>query len=132
MLLPAAFQDKDRPCALGARVERQVSPKADPIRDFERHSHDLPYVHEAKRVLRESWEANLAAKRSRTDIKADLDGLDGLLARIAILNARYEQMEEMRLWHDWAQRIDSTLEWPTIDAPAVTVGRPIYMYGTGD
>jgi hypothetical protein len=74
MLLPSAFQDKDIPCTLGKKVERQEPAKADPLREFERHNHDIPcvaklpdeYVKEAAKEMKRQWEENLHAKRNET------------------------------------------------------------------
>jgi hypothetical protein len=170
MLLPSAFQDKDIPCTLGKKVERQEPTKADPIREFERHNHDIPctaklpdeYVKEAAKELKRQWEENLHAKRGQllTTSERYKAAWDAFMNRGQSLAERAnKRIEEMRasitpmhgeyrngmVWdlrrYEWVplaewdascRRLEGhALQWPTLDASALSAAQPLYLWGEG-
>ena len=53
MLLPPSMQDKTQFLPLGKPMQKPEPAKADPVRDFERHNHDIPGAHKLPHVTPE-------------------------------------------------------------------------------
>jgi transketolase len=146
MLLPSAFQDKDIPCTLGKKVERQEPAKTDPIREFERHNHDIPctaklpdeYVKEAAKEMKRQWEENLDRAMAMKVSDAFSKWLERKVAREsqsleATIPSVFKRADNKAQREALYARIDAlkaeSLLWPKIDASAVPVGQSFFMYG---
>lgn len=129
MLLPPSMQDKTEFMPLGRAIKKPEPVKADPVRDFEKHNHDIPGAPKLPRVTPE-----MAARALRS---LCVDGLKEAFVRIskqyeASINQEYEDR-----WDDLFQkqaakqmeRLDKlselskppALTWPTLpDLPEPT------------
>ena len=125
MLLPPSMQDKTEFMPLGKAIQKPEPVKADPVREFEKHNHDIPGAPKLPRVTPE-----MAAHALRS---LCVDGLKEAFVRISkqyegSINREYSEPWE-GLLQKQAERLDKlselskppALTWPTLpDLPEPT------------